>query len=418
MINFSQLIDAESLEKRFKKTLSRSQVTGVDGILPRRFEENLELEIATIQRKINKLTYKFSPFREKLILKKKNAYPRVTFIPTVRDRLVMSALKDHLSEIFQEELSICQRSLQSLVKEVVNAYQGNQYNYFLKFDIKDFYQSINHDALIRLLKEKVHDRRVMSLLRKILNKTGKKGVPQGAGVSSLLANLYFLEIDNHFKSDEGICYFRYVDDILIFCKEKDSKRIEAELKKIVGTLNLELHSLENSDKSSQGKLLEKPFQYLGYTFDKEKISVRNRTLNKLYNQFIKLIRDYQDHLIEEEVFYEKLNQKITGKYYNGRLYGWLFYFRYINDMTLLYQLDNFIEKKLQQFGVKYEPSKIKRFVRAYYEVNHHRKELLTKKSYIPTNGGILSVPANLFIGLFSEQEKQEVEELKVNYIDL
>ncbi len=69
---------------------------------------------------------------------------------------------------------------------------------------------------------------------------------------------------------------------------------------------------------------------------------------------------------------------------SGKPYGWLFYFKYINDLTLLYKLDRLVENKFQQFGIIQTSFKVKSFVRAYYEINNHKKSLLSEESYIPS----------------------------------
>ncbi len=305
MESFSQFLEKASLEQRFQKKISHGRVAGVDGISPDQYQRNLDSELEIIHRKINALSYRFFPFKEKLVSKGKNAYPRVVYIPTVRDRLVISALNNHLSTTFQEALKICQRPLQVTIEEVINEYTNHKYDCFLKFDIKDFYQSIEHDSLMKILREGVSDKRVISLLKKLLNRTGCKGVPQGANISGLLANLFLFKVDKAFMGDRKVSYFRFVDDILIFCNQKDADEVEQKLREAIKFQGLELHSAGQGSKTIRGKLPEEPFEYLGYAFNKGRISVRESTLKRLHNQLIKLMTQYAREQISEEAFYKK-----------------------------------------------------------------------------------------------------------------
>ena len=91
-IPFEKFLLKKILKKRFNKKIKLSKALGTDGISSEQFSGVLDSEIDLIQRKVKDMTYRFSRFNEKLILKDKFSPPRAVYIPTVRDRLVLHAL--------------------------------------------------------------------------------------------------------------------------------------------------------------------------------------------------------------------------------------------------------------------------------------------------------------------------------------
>ena len=139
----------EHLEKIFLEIESSSVsiAIGRDRVDSKVFKGNLSLNIDSIYRKIHDGKYRFSSYKEKLILKGAGKNPRVISIPSIRDRIVLRAILDYLNS----RISISKKILpQKIVSAIVN--NIDSYDSCIKLDIKGFYENINHDILVNLLK--------------------------------------------------------------------------------------------------------------------------------------------------------------------------------------------------------------------------------------------------------------------------
>ena len=226
------------LERLFRSKISKSQATGKDGVRINRFEEVLTAEAALIERKISEGTYRFTSFKERLILRGADRSPRQISIPTVRDRLTLRALCQVLHTHKKETIGATPHALVRAVAEAIR--DGDQSDKaFVRIDVRDFFPSISHKILRRELSYFGFADEICDLcMRAIATPTGSsteisaKGVPQGLSISGALAALYMLRFDKRRRS-ENINYFRYVDDILVICRKSQSDDL---LKRIGRTL--------------------------------------------------------------------------------------------------------------------------------------------------------------------------------------
>jgi retron-type reverse transcriptase/ribosomal protein S20 len=417
-MTFNDLITSKALKKRFNDKIISSKTTGSDGISSKLFEESLDYEIATIQRKVTNYSYRFSPFKEKLILKDKDSNPRAVYIPTIRDRLVLDALRIYLNELFRKDLRPYQKTVQENISDIKTALKSEQYDAFLKLDVKNFFPSLNHEILLAKLARRVEDKTVLSLLRKILNRS-ESGVAQGLSISSQLAAIYLNELDMELTQRKDIKYFRFVDDILVICSQSNAKAIEAHIQTKMSGLKLNLHALSVGGKSEIGHLGKDELQYLGFVFKPNTISVREASIEKLRKRieevFITCLNDetlsYKEQIRE---IHHKLNLKITGCIYDGQTYGWMFFFNQINDLTLLHHLDWYVKKTFKRFGTEYDSKQVKSFVKAYFKMKSLKVENLDETSYIPSFESVEKSVSKLK----SKKTVHKAEKIKTQISDL
>lgn len=419
---FAECFSKEVLKELFFKKIWYERAVGLDKMTVSSFAKNLDSELEVIRRKITGGSYHFTTYRQMLLLKGAKKYPREISVATVRDRLVLTALNRFL--VLRLGAQACQTPLpQNVIKESIKAMESGRFDYYLKFDIEHFYSSIHHEKLFSILQSTVGQQQVVSLLIKAvetparnMEKTGsakgKKqvGVPEGIPVSNVLANIYLQAVDCYWKNDDSVCYHRYVDDILIFCKRKDAARIK---QCISGQMDeLKLHF---NDKTESGEL-DKPFTYLGYAFDKAKVSVRKSSVLHLEESLEKTIskaqKDDCGNLPSLPLW--KLNLRITGFIIEGKRYGWLFYFSQINDLQLLYHLDWVVHRLLARMGYKND-KRVKRFHRAYFEIQYK----LHTTTYIPdfdtyTLEDKKQLLTSLGIHFMPEETEQKFHRLIVN----
>jgi len=397
-VPLEKLLLTESLKERFHDKIEKSKAVGTDGISSEQFASILDSEVELIQRKVTNMTYRFSRFNEKLILKNKSSLPRAVYIPTVRDRLVLNTLNTYLSEKFSEDLAPYQLTVKEIIKDIIQTLESDKYDAFIKLDIKNFFPSLDHKILLDKLQKRLNDKTAFSLLKKALNRS-QKGIAQGLSISSQLAAIYLNDVDKSFTHRTTFKYFRFVDDILILCNHSEIQSIESEVKQQITDLGLDLHPTiigGKSGKSGTGYLKENTLEYLGFSFSGNKISVRESSVEKLRKRirqvFSSSLNDIS--LLNKNTypeFYYKLNLKITGCLYNNRPYGWLFFFQDINDLTLLHHLDWFVKKSFEDFEIKYDPDEVKSFVKTYFAMKSLNPHKLDAESYIPSfNSGSIT----------------------------
>lgn len=385
---------ANYLQQKYLTKIAHKTSPGLDRINKKAFEKRLAENISIIARKVNNDTYSFTPYMEKLLLKGKGKYPRVISIPTVRDKITLSVINDILKEMFADKIE--NKLTQTIIDEIKSSVSSGEYDYFIKLDIKNFYDSIDQKILIDKINKKVKKRELLNLITKAIQtptvpegKRGKVteipqiGVPQGISISNILANIYLNEVDNKFKKYKGIMYFRYVDDILIFCKQSKKSWVNEKIKSEI----CEKLVLSLNDKVNEG-LLTKGFDYLGYSYVKIKgnyygFTVKESNILKLEASILKIFKTYS-HDKNSQQFIWNLNNRITGLVLDGDKYGWLFFYSQVDDKSVLYHLDWFIKKMCGIYAVKPALQKrIKKFVKAYYEIIMKRG----KSGYIPNSDG-------------------------------
>lgn len=387
-MSFEKHLSKESLQERFQSKFQKSRALGTDGVSPELFAEILDSEIELIQRKVKNLSYRFSRFNEKLILKNKYSPPRAVYIPTVRDRLVLNAMNTYLGEQFLDDLKPYRMSVKANITDIIQTLEDEQFDAFIKLDVKNFFSSLDHEILIEKLQNRINDKTAFSLLKKVLHRS-VNGIAQGLSISSKLAEIYLNDVDKNFKHRTNLKYFRFVDDILIICNDADVDTISSEIQQEMQDLKLSLHAAGISDKSSFGYLGKDTLEYLGFSFSNDKISVRESSVEKLRKRIRQVFAEYSKAplLFEGDInmeLYNVLNLKITGCLYNNKPYGWLFFFKDINDLTLLHHLDWFVKKCFDDFKEEYNPKEVKSFVKAYFTMKSLTPHRLNAESYIPS----------------------------------
>lgn len=232
IVEAEKYFDIEYLKKIYDEKVKFSSGVGVDRINHETFIQNENIHFGIINKKCLNGSYRFSPYRELLRLKGRDKNPRVISIATIRDKIVLSVLKEILHDIFSEYVN---RTLpNSHISEIKEFYETEANCSFeiMQIDIKGFYDNINQKILIHKLQERIQVDFILNLIIKAIqnptphrqyykselkNLKNTKGVPQGLSISNILANIYLGSFDNTVKRKVKF-YKRYVDDILIIDK--------------------------------------------------------------------------------------------------------------------------------------------------------------------------------------------------------
>ncbi|MBU3105146.1 reverse transcriptase domain-containing protein [Clostridium gasigenes] len=389
----------ECFKNIFLKYVTVNSAKGIDNINFESYKSRLDENSELIFKKIHNGDYKFSYYSEKLILKGRKKEPRIISIPTIRDKVVLKYIQLKLKKIyFDIEQKLPQFHIKEFKDYVVN------YNYLIKMDIEKYYDSIDHNILENILKLKYIDSRTIELISRAISrptinkyelsnkKTKKvknsKGTPQGLAISNILAAIYIKEIDDIFNNRNNIKYIRYVDDIMIFCDEKDALFLEQEIEE---NLKVKLKLDLNNGKTYKNKIDESVnVSFLGYNYRKvhEKFngfSIKNENLFKFENSIVNVFTRFSnDEKMSKEQFIFILNNKITGSISKKvdtdasreSKYGWLFFYSQIDDYTIPYRLDNLVDMLIKRFPKcsNIDLDKVKSFKKALNEIRYNINE--------------------------------------------
>jgi len=186
--------------------------------------------------------------------------------------------------------------LKGAVRDVMK--QLPKYKFFCKTDVHLYYDSIDHYALLMKLNDYIKDRIIISYVWQFLNRCVewgglyqdiKRGIPRGSSLSPLLGAFYLMELDQKMEKLD-VKYFRYIDDILILAPTR------WKLKKAIRVLNQTFNELrleQHPDKTLIGRT-ERGFDFLGYHFESEGLSVAGKTIERFKERIARLYEQGAD----------------------------------------------------------------------------------------------------------------------------
>lgn len=372
------------MQDLYNNKICHKEAVGLDFVTTEAFSKELDDQIDIIVRKCHTCTYHFTDYRQLLISKGVGKPPRCISIPTIRDKLVLSALNEIITGVYDK--AVITPMPQVLIQEITDVINSKQFNTYIKLDIKSFYASINHKKLLKKVRAKIRKHQIYTLIEKAIktethaadtahDKAEKeKGIPEGLSISNALANLYLKNMDEHYSKEKvQFRYWRYVDDILLLTTKEYVKTLECRIKSDIKKLDLEIE--ETKTKSAE---IHQGFEYLGYRISDRAISVRKSTVIKLERAIEDVFRQYKrSQNPNKEYLTWKINLKATGFILENYKYGWVFFYSQIDTLESLFHLDWFVQKMSDRYDVN--DVSFKRFARAYHEI----RNALHETGYIP-----------------------------------
>jgi len=219
-----KILDKDNLNRAFKRVKANKGAPGIDGITVDEIGAYLRENQKTIIKRIFSGKYTPDPVRRKEIPKPDGGIRKLG-IPTVKDRIFQQAIKQQLMPIYEPLFSdnSCgyrpgRSAKDAIVKIKEYAEQG--YTHAVALDLSKYFDTLNHEILLNILRRNVKDERVIQWIKRYL-KSGvmengivmetEEGSPQGGNISPLLANIYLNEFDQEFQQ-RGVAYVRYADD--------------------------------------------------------------------------------------------------------------------------------------------------------------------------------------------------------------
>jgi RNA-directed DNA polymerase len=282
-----------NLRSALRKVVAKGGSAGVDGRGVSAVERQSEEEIACLQKQLREGQYRPAPVKRVWLPKLGSHEKRPVGVPTVRDRIVQSALRHVMEPIFEREFAPqsygfrpgrgCKEALRR-VEELLHAGR----NWVVDADLKSYFDTIPHALLRKQIERKIADGKVLGLVESYLQAgvmesarewhPGGEGTPQGAVISPLLANIYLNPLDWE-MAGRGWEMVRYADDFVILCQsEEEALRGLEKVREWVESNGLKLHTDKTRiiDASQRGG-----FDFLGYHFERGKKWPRQKSMDKL-----------------------------------------------------------------------------------------------------------------------------------------
>src|SRR4029079_282891 len=222
-----------SLEAAFARVRANRGSSGVDHVTVEMFETGLDDNLRQLGEELRMGEYCPQAIRRHYIPKPGSTEKRPLGIPTVRDRVVQTALRLVCEPIFERDFATHSygfrpgRGCKDALRRVDGLLKDGAV-FVVDADLKSYFDTIPHDRLMAEVGRKVSDGKIMKLLGQFLQQgvldglaawTPEQGTPQGAVISPLLSNIYLDPLD-HAMAAEGFEMVRYADDFVVLCRSE------------------------------------------------------------------------------------------------------------------------------------------------------------------------------------------------------
>jgi RNA-directed DNA polymerase len=357
---YVHLVKPETLESAYAEVRRNKGSPGVDGVSFEQIESAGRGEfLMELSADLSARTYR--PMSLKRVeIPKEGGKVRVISIPTIRDRVVQSALRLILEPIFEADFSDSSygarpgRSAHQAL-QAVSAGLLQRRHYVIDLDLARYFDSIRQDRMLAKLAKRVCDDEVLKLVKQVLARTGKRGIPQGSPLSPLLANLALNELDHALdRGKSELTYVRYLDDMVVLAP--DTVRGRAWADRALQRIGEEAEALGvslNADKTRKVTMTDHDamFAFLGFEFRWQ----RSHKSGKWYphksprpkkvTQVLQTVRDVlqRSRMLPVPAAVGRVNEVLRG---------WSNYFRVGNASDAFAKVRYFVELKVRRFAMR------------------------------------------------------------------
>ena len=352
----------ETLREAYRLAKKNNGAPGIDGVSFEAIEESgVEEFLEQTRDELISRTYQPQRVRKQEI-PKDGGRVRVLSIPTIRDRVVQGTLKLILEPIFEADFQEGsygyrpKRTAHQAVHRVAQAIVEDK-TWVLDVDLKSYFDNVRHDILFGKVARRVQDREILHLLKLMVKASGKRGVPQGAVISPLIANLYLNEVDRMLERAKQVTrsgrytyveYARFADDLVILVDgyrrhawllRAVFKRLQQEFARLRVEINEEKSRIVDLSKGES-------FGFLGFDFRRVR-SLRGRWRPHYMPQLKK-----RTALVQKlkEIF-RRFQSQPVGRVIaliNPILRGWINYFAVGHSSRCFSFLRDWVEKKVRR----------------------------------------------------------------------
>jgi RNA-directed DNA polymerase len=367
----------------YVKQNAGSITAGCDGINMRIFDENLERNLQIIQEELKTETFEPDPVR-RVYIPKPNGKTRPLGIPAIKDRIVQEALRMILEPIFEADFSQqsfgfrpTRRTMDAVRYILWSTVEGTKFLWVIEGDIASYFDTIYHPKLIRLVGQRIKDKKILQLTWKFLRsgvmekrtfRDTTLGTPQGGIISPLLANIYLHELDRYMARYTSLSkwekekrrqqrlgnfiYVRYADDFVVLCNggKRQAEEMREELYGFLkGSLRLSL-----SKEKTKITHLNDGFNFLGFRIKRSQGSLGMTTKVVIPKEAMSKIRVKIHTILDPSTHQDSVNAKIIGL--NRLIRGWCQYYQYTSrastqfdqlEYELFWEMAHWLGRKFQ-----------------------------------------------------------------------
>jgi group II intron reverse transcriptase/maturase len=344
------VLASENLRRALTRVEQKKGAPGVDGMTTAELGPWLRRGWPGIRLTLDEGTYRPRPVR-RVTIPKPDGGERELGVPTVLDRLIQQAIAQVLVPIFDPGFSEHSfgyrpgRSCQQAVK-TARGYTAEGYEWVVDVDLEQFFDRVQHDALMARVARKVADRRLLRLIRRYLEagimvggvvQVRAEGTPQGSPLSPLLSNIMLDDLDRELER-RGHRFVRYADDVRVHVQsERAGERVLAGVSEFI---EKRVKLRVNKKKSSVRHAAQATLLGFGFFVDpagRVGIRVDPKALERMRERIRRLTgRSYRIAMAER---IDRLNQYING---------WCGYFGLAETPRVFEGLDGWLRRRLRQ----------------------------------------------------------------------
>ena len=350
-----KILSEENVQMAIKKVKQNKGAPGIDKMTVAEVEQWFEQYQEEIVSLIMNKKYRPMPVK-RVYIPKPNGKQRPLGIPTVVDRVIQQAMAQVLSIIYEPIFSERsfgfrpRRSAHMAMEEVLNNLNDG-YEWIVDLDIEKFFDTVNHDKLISILRENVNDATTLHLIRAYLRagvldkgliKSTTIGTPQGGPISVILSNIYLDKFDKELES-RNLRFVRYADDCIILVKsEMSANRV---MKSVTSWLERKLFLKVSATKTKVVRPTKG--QFLGFTFHKNgqewKCTPTKERKKRLYSKIKTLMKRKYAVSRPLAITFTKVNQIVRG---------WINYFKIGSIKLFLDEFGQWLRHKIRCIIIK------------------------------------------------------------------
>ena len=350
-----KILSQKNLQEAMERVKSNKGASGIDKMSVEEIDEYFSKHIEEIKTSIWEKKYRPQAVK-RVYIPKPNGKKRPLGIPVVVDRVIQQAVAQVFSELYDECFSEhsygfrSNRSAHQAMEEVL-FYLNEGCEWVIDLDIEKYFDTVNHDKLISILREKVKDDVTLHLVRSFLRagimedgiiRRNEEGVPQGGPLSPILSNIYLDRFDKELES-RGLRFVRYADDCNIFVKsEMSANRV---MKSVSSWLERKLFLKVNMTKTKVVRPSNSSF--LGFTFWRNKDGWKSKPT---YDRKQKLCKKIKEVLCRKKASALPLSTVFTKV--NQIVRGWINYFRIGSMKTFLTEFGEWLRHKIRVIILK------------------------------------------------------------------
>ena len=346
----AKVLERENLNRAYQRVKKNGGAAGIDGMTTDELLEYLKSNGGELVASISQGSYKPRPVRRVEVLKLDGGI-RELGVPTVVDRVIQLAIAQVLEPIFEPEFSDGSygfrpgRNAHQAIRKA-REYYDEGYTETVDIDLAKYFDTINHDLLINMLREKVKDENLISLIRKCL-KSGVmaggiysptiKGSTQGSPLSPLLSNVYLTKFDRFLES-RGHKFVRYADDCNIYVRShRAGLRVMSGCKRYLEQV---LKLKVNEEKSTVGSPLR--LKFLGFSLYKGHNGTRIRIHAKSLKRFKSKLKDItrRNRGVSVETVLNNLKSYVRG---------WLGYYAIADMSGAMRKMTEWVRRRIRMY---------------------------------------------------------------------